>query len=358
MVACGGMSRYSDYVFQPWVATMSTGELAEKSRYRNAVIAALLERDAAKDLRRIDQRLLDYAHREPIQTQRAIDIEAPRYTLTEGQQVPEVHASEFEVNHLRAAMASRGCLIVRELFNSTTMTDYCRVIDLAMEPAKHSDTQEEHSARMATIFSNPPPQLASRLPEPNLSYARKFHRDGGSAMCVESASVSEHLLELYKSVGIKQLVTDYLGEAPCLSALKWVLRRPTLPINRNGWHQDGAFMGEGINSLNMWIAANRCGGESGAPGMDLLPQRLTKILGAGEGEAVFDWSVSDDAMTTSQSSHEITTPVFEAGDALIFDHFLLHRTQYGGDFIRPRYAIETWFFGSKNFPSNQVPLSW
>ena len=36
-------------------------------------------------------------------------------------------------------------------------------------------------------------------------------------------------------------------------------------------------MGEGINSLNMWIAANHCGGESGAPGMDLLPQRLFKF---------------------------------------------------------------------------------
>ena len=177
-------------------------------------------------------------------------------------------------------------------------------------------------------------------------------------MCVESASISEYLLELYESVGIKSIVTDYLGEPPCLSALKWVLRRPTLPTNRDGWHQDGAFMGEGINSLNMWIAANRCGGESGAPGMDLLPQRLTKILGAGEDDAVFDWSVSEGAMTTSQFRNEITAPVFEAGDALFFDHFLLHRTQYGGEFIRPRYAIETWFFDSKNFPSNQVPFSW
>ena len=90
----------------------------------------------------------------------------------------------------------------------------------------------------------------------------------------------------------------------------------------------------------------------------LLPQRLTEILGAGEGEAVFDWSVSDHAMKTSQSNNTIIAPVFEAGDALFFDHFLLHRTQYGHDFIRPRYAIETWFFGEKNFPSNQVPLSW
>jgi hypothetical protein len=84
-----------------------------------------------------------------------------------------------------------------------------------------------HAAHISEIFSNPPSKFTSLLPTPRLSNARKFHRDGGSAMCVESASISEHLLELYESVGIRKIVADYLGEAPCLSALKWVLRRPS-----------------------------------------------------------------------------------------------------------------------------------
>jgi len=335
---------------------MSTGELSAKTTScQNSVVDKLLQRDASKDLIRTNQRLADYVGREPIQALRAIDIEAPKATFTSTHKVPEVNAAAFEMDHLKSAMASHGCLIVRGLFDQLTMTDYCEVIDLAMDATEHKTMQEAH---IAEIFCNPPSEFASLLPKTKLSNARKFNRDGGSAMCVESASISEHLLELYESVGIKKIVADYLGEAPCLSALKWVLRRPKLPINRDGWHQDGAFMGEGINSLNMWIAANHCGGDSGAPGMDLLPQRLFKILGAGEGEAVFNWSVSDHAMRTPQSDNAITAPVFEAGDALFFDHFLLHRTQYGHDFIRPRYAIETWFFGAKNFPSNQVPLSW
>ena len=338
---------------------MSTGDLPVKApRYQNSVVDKLLQRDAIADLNRTNQRLADYVGREPMQTLRAIDVEAPQATFTGTDKVPEVNATAFEINHLRSAMASHGCLIIRGLFNSTTMTDFCRVIDLAMEATGGQSKQDALALRIANTFSNPPSNFASLLPQPKLSNARKFHRDGGSAMCVESASVSEYLLELYESVGIKKLIADYLGEAPCLSALKWVLRRPAFPINRDGWHQDGAFMGEGINSLNMWIAANHCGGESGAPGMDLLPQRLTEILSEGEGEAIFDWSVSDHAMKTSQSNNTIIAPVFEAGDALFFDHFLLHRTQYGNDFIRPRYAIETWFFGEKNFPSNQVPLSW
>ena len=338
---------------------MPTGELPIKApRYQNSVVDKLLQRDAIADLNRTNQRLADYVGREPMQTLRAIDVEAPQATFTGTDKVPEVNATAFEINHLRSAMASHGCLIIRGLFNSTTMTDFCRVIDFAMEATEGQPKQDKHAAHIPDIFLNPPSELASLVPRPGLNFARAFHREGGSAMCVESASISEHLLELYESVGIKKIVADYLGEAPCLSALKWVLRRPAFPINRDGWHQDGAFMGEGINSLNMWIAANHCGGESGAPGMDLLPQRLTEILSEGEGEAIFDWSVSDHAMKTSQSNNTIIAPVFEAGDALFFDHFLLHRTQYGNDFIRPRYAIETWFFGEKNFPSNQVPLSW
>ena len=338
---------------------MAAGEQPVKpASYQNSVVDELLQRDASKDLSRINQRLLNYVNREPVPALRAIDIKVPQVTFPEGQDVPEINATEFEINHLRSAMASHGCLIIRGLFNRTTMTDFCRVIDLAMKAAETQPKQNEPAAHIGEIFLNPPSELGSLLPEPRLSNARKFNRDGGSVMCVESASISEHLLELYESVGIKKVVADYLGEAPCLSARKWVLRRPTLPINRDGWHQDGAFMGEGINSLNMWIAANHCGGDSGAPGMDLLPQRLTEILGAGKGEAVFDWSVSDQAMKTSQSTNAVIAPVFEAGDALFFDHFLLHRTQYDNDFIRSRYAIETWFFGEKNFPRNQVPLSW
>ena len=114
-------------------------------------------------------------------------------------------------------------------------------------------------------------------------------------------------------------------------------------------------MGEGTNSLNMWIAANHCGGETGAPGMDLFPQRLTKILGDGDGGAIFTWSVSDHGIKNAHLKNTIIAPVFEAGDALCFDHFLLHRTQHDNDFIRPRYAMETWVFGKKPSPKIRCP---
>ena len=143
-----------------------------------------------------------------------------------------------------------------------------------------------------------------------------------------------------------------------MSALKWVLRRSKLPINPAGWHQDGAFMGKEINSLNMWIPLSRCGGDTGAPGMDVLPVRLKDIVGAGDDDAVFHWSVGKGAVEQAYGADSTVSPEFEVGDAFFFDHFLLHRTQFKDTFPETRYAIETWFFGNQNFPKNQVPMAW
>lgn len=189
-----------------------------------------------------------------------------------------------------------------------------------------------------------------------LGNTRSFHRDSGSAMCVEAPSVAEALLQLYEALGLKALVTDYLGEPPCLSVKKWVLRRSKLPVAEAGWHQDGAFMGTNLNSINMWIPLNECGGDTGAPGLDVVPLRLHKIASA-EG-AQFDWSVSDALVSSSYVETRPLMPVFNAGDAFFFDHYYLHRTQYRTDFTKLRYAIETWFFGATSFPKNQIPLAW
>ena len=117
-------------------------------------------------------------------------------------------------------------------------------------------------------------------------------------------------------------------------------------------------MGCDINSINMWIPLDTCGGETGAPGLDVLPERLTEIVKSGTDDAVFNWSISKGEISESFGEDAIISPVFNAGDAFFFDHFYLHRTQYRESFSHLRYAIETWFFGSTNFPKNQIPLRW
>jgi hypothetical protein len=61
-------------------------------------------------------------------------------------------------------------------------------------------------------------------------------------------------------------------------------------------------------------------------------------------------------------------PIFEAGDALIFDHMCLHGTATDNHMTKGRYAIETWFFAPSTYgamksqvekgysPGDQVPL--
>lgn len=268
--------------------------------------------------------------------------------------LPEIHASALAAAGIKTALASKGALIVRELLPASFIPALCTAIDGVTEACSRTGTaarEQPHSC-----YYDPPEILREVMQSAELGRSRAFHRESGSAMCAEAPCVAEALLELYGSLGLKALVEGYLGEPACLSVKKWVLRKTRLPVHEAGWHQDGAFMGADINSVNLWIPLTRCGGDSGAPGMDLIPLRLREIVGA-EG-AMFDWSVNPEQLQQRFRSTPPTSPVFEPGDALFFDHLFLHRTQYREQFERPRYAIETWFFGRHSAPRNQVPLTW
>jgi hypothetical protein len=268
--------------------------------------------------------------------------------------VPEVAARDLDAATLKSALAEHGALIARGFFSAEELDGLTaaadRVIDACLDPAQKDQTR--------SAFYSPPENLRTIMPngERELGNTRTFHRESGSAMCVESPTVAEALLRLYETKGLKDLITQYLGEPPCLSVKKWVLRRSKLPVAEAGWHQDGAFMGTDINSINMWLPLSRCGGTTGAPGMDMVPRRINAIASA-EG-AQFDWSVSDALVGDEHADNGPVAPVFEVGDAFFFDHFYLHRTQFREDFTALRYAVETWFFGESAFPKNQIPLAW
>jgi hypothetical protein len=316
-------------------------------------LANLEARNIVSDCATIGTRIEAYRTREPSDHPALIVNDRDTAAAQAQRCVPEIDAGDLTVEQLRAAVATHGALIVRNLF-SRTATDTLikaanRVIDACADP--------QATIPVSTYF-NPPNNLRTIMPrkDKELGNTRSFHRESGSAMCVEAPSVAEALLLLYEAHGLKELVGAYLGEPPCLSVKKWVLRRSKLPVAEAGWHQDGAFMGTNINSINMWIPLNQCGGETGAPGMDVVPQRLNKLASA-EG-AQFDWSVSDSQVSSRFAQNQPLTPVFNAGDAFFFDHFYLHRTQYRTDFTKLRYAVETWFFGASSFPKNQIPLAW
>ena len=267
--------------------------------------------------------------------------------------MPEINANELTIGGLRAAISEHGALIVRDMFSKTPMETLVKAADNVIDACLDSG-----STPTINTYYNPPGNLRTIMPKKDreLGNTRSFHRESGSAMCVEAPSVAEALLQLYEAHGLKELIGLYLGEPPCLSAKKWVLRRSKLPVAEAGWHQDGAFMGTNLNSLNMWMPLNECGGTTGAPSMDVVPQRLNKITSAAG--AQFDWSVSDSQVSSRLVDSQPLAPTFSAGDVFFFDHFYLHRTQYRPDFTKLRYAVETWFFGASSFPKNQIPIAW
>ena len=149
--------------------------------------------------------------------------------------------------------------------------------------------------------------------------------------------------------------TEYLGERPALSVRKTSLRRIPYDLNtENGWHQDGAFLGEGIRTMNFWIALTDCGVD--APSMDMVPNRLNYIVPTGTEGAQFDWSVSSKMIAEVCDGGQPTHLNFKAGDAIVFDEMNLHRTSTLPEMTKDRYAIEAWFFAPSCYPMDQLPL--
>ena len=149
-------------------------------------------------------------------------------------------------------------------------------------------------------------------------------------------------------------VTDYLGEPPFLSVRKSTLRR--VPADSGtGWHQDGAFLGLGIRSVNCWMSLSDCGVD--APGLDIYPRRVEGLFETGTRGSYFDWAVGEGVVQDAACDAPLVSPVFAPGDALFFDHLLLHRTGVRPGMTRERLAIETWMFAGSCFPLDQGPLS-
>ena len=66
----------------------------------------------------------------------------------------------------------------------------------------------------------------------------------------------------------------------------------------------------------------------------------------GTDEAILDIQVSQAKAEEAAGDTPIVRPIFEPGDALFFDELFLHQTGSDPSMPRPRYAIESWFFGA------------
>ena len=107
--------------------------------------------------------------------------------------------------------------------------------------------------------------------------------------------------------------------------------------------------------MNVWLSLSRCGDE--APGLDLVPHHLDHFVATGTEGTYLDTQVSVRWPGRPPARKAILRPVFEPGDALLFDEMFLHQTGSDPAMPKDRYAIESWFFGPSRWPGSYAPFA-
>lgn len=257
---------------------------------------------------------------------------------------PEIGRAELTVANLQSAIFHHGSVIVRELLDPPTIARLKDDIDRAF------------SAHDAWAGMRRPRSLDWFTPLPHYGAEhRTFAREADGLLAVESPPAFCDIVDLFEELGIRDLATEFLGEPPVLLANKWTLRRVRPDAGNPDWHQDGAFMGADIRSLDVWLALSDCGED--APGLDLVPRRLDHVVETGTEGAFMDWTVGH-GLAERVAEGNVVTPVFRAGDAMLFDHLCLHRTAVYPGMTRERYAIEAWFAAPSSYPPGQMPIAY
>lgn len=259
---------------------------------------------------------------------------------------PEIHRRDLDSEILAGAIAHHGSLIVRDLVSS--------------------DDVDELRAAIARAFDARAAFTASEAPEPTSWYAPhergRHHQTFANdrfVRIVDSPRALFTLLKIYERIGLVDIITEHLGERPALSAHKCALRRLTPePDERSSdYHQDGSFLGAGIRTVNVWLPLNACGGErSTRAGLDVVPTRIDHILETGGEGAFFDWTIAEHRVDEAAAASPVVRPVFAAGDAMLFDELMVHRTGLSEGMVDERMAIEAWFFAPSEYPDDHVPI--
>lgn len=267
----------------------------------------------------------------------------------------EINAAQLNANALKASLLGHGGMIVRGLLAQDDVTEYRGLIDRALD-ARHEFELSQGAAGGAPWYERSPRATRGPVQFPKVGNGPPSR--AGAIWAVDSPPVACRLIDLYRRLSLPQLMEDYFGEPAALSVRKWVLRCME-PSNggQAGWHQDGKFMGDDIRTINIWIALSDCGGDADAPGMEIVTGGERAIYETGTEGAPFDWTVGQGLVDKlAAGGAKVECPRFAPGDAVIFDHYNLHRTGFGTNHCSNRYAIESWFFAASRAPCKQIPL--
>ncbi|WP_116367391.1 phytanoyl-CoA dioxygenase family protein [Parahaliea mediterranea] len=266
----------------------------------------------------------------------------------------DIPAAALDVETLRAGVLGSGGVIVRELLKPSQAEELRQGIDRVLA-ARHAVANGQADGADKTWYGRS--RSVAGGPVQFGTLGANAPADSGSVWAVDSPVMALKLISLYRQLGLPALLHDYFGEDALLSVKKWVLRKvKPNPQQQAGWHQDGRFLGDGIRTVNMWIALSDCGGDAAAPGMDIIPASRRVIHETGTQGAAFDWTVGAGLVAEIEKTTPAENPRFRPGDALFFDEFNLHRTGFAPHHTAYRYAVESWFFAASRAPAKQQPV--
>jgi hypothetical protein len=252
--------------------------------------------------------------------------------------LPEVGAEDVTVERVGGGILHHGAVLVRGLIPPSGVERLVYCIDRSLQgvAAKRAGTSTEADAEWFTPFGRRGMAIGE-----GTEWVR----------VIDSPRSTFEVAEQLDEIG-RSFVTEYLGQRPVLGAYKWTLRRIT-PECVGEWHQDGRVLGAHVRVVNVWIALNRCGGAEPAPGLEVVPGRLDSFLASGTDDAALDFGISGKVLG-EHGLDGIANPVYEPGDALIFDERTAHRTGSRDGLSSSRYAIEAWFFSPSAYPADQM----
>lgn len=305
---------------------------------RNLLEANRLDPQGEREARIRDVRMTEelYGERTPA------NISDEPVELKYEQNMPACSLEKITPEIISAAFKATGMLYIPGAVDNEDVERMRNAIEAAHNSMEEKDESQWHN----------PPRLPTKDSALKLAAARRWANQVGGSLAVDSPRAMYQILDMLERHGIQKIAQDYLGERPVMSAAKFMLWRVPGDGPSAGWHQDGRFLGDDLASLNVWTALTDCGPEV-APGMDLVPEYLDHYIMPAE-DSAFDWSVSDSQVESLNLP--VITPQFKAGDMLMFDNWLLHRTCRRPGMTVTRYAIESWFFAPSKFPIGRTAL--
>jgi hypothetical protein len=262
--------------------------------------------------------------------------------------IPEVAAADFDAAVVRSAIEHHGGLVVRGLFPPDLCARLRTDIDRSWEAIERFRATQERDAAWYDPMDTAEYGLTMM--------ARAFIMASGTAYVADSPRLLFDLLDTFETTGVQRVVTEYFGEAPALSLVK-LAHRLLPPDATGGWHQDAAVYGMTARTLNVWTPLSRCGDV--APGLRMWPRPLDHLVRTHGTEGVDEYRAVVEEVELLTAEVPAVSPVFEPGDAAIFDQFLLHETAASPEFTEQRYGFESWFFAPSTYPdpNRWIPLA-